>query len=123
MAVISELSPARYGKLLAKSLPKIIETDEEFDRYMQMMEELDRRERHAVLEHVGGGRRVADHGGIGDQRGAHAQGAQAGRPLGGRGGRRGGEASERRRSRRTRRARARGRRLGNAALDPAELRL
>src|SRR5258708_10333189 len=43
MAVISELSPARYGKLLAKSLPKIIETDEEFDRYVQMMEELDRR--------------------------------------------------------------------------------
>jgi HTH-type transcriptional regulator/antitoxin HigA len=44
MAVTTEISPVRYGKLLAKALPKIIETDKEFDDYVAMMEELDRRE-------------------------------------------------------------------------------
>jgi HTH-type transcriptional regulator / antitoxin HigA len=42
MAVM-QLSPIRYGKLLAKSLPKVIETDEEFDRYVETMEGLDRK--------------------------------------------------------------------------------
>lgn len=42
MAVM-QLSPIRYGKLLAKSLPKLIETDEEFDRYVETMECLDRK--------------------------------------------------------------------------------
>jgi len=42
MAVM-QLSPIRYGKLLAKSLPKVIESDEEFDRYVETMEGLDRK--------------------------------------------------------------------------------
>jgi len=40
---IGEISPIKYGRLLAKTLPKVIETDEEFDRYVAMMEDLDRR--------------------------------------------------------------------------------
>lgn len=40
---IAEISPIRYGKLLAATLPKIIETREEFDRYVETMERLDRR--------------------------------------------------------------------------------
>lgn len=40
---VTEISPTRYGKLLAKSLPKVIETREEFDRSVAMMEQLDRR--------------------------------------------------------------------------------
>ncbi|MGA2181391.1 MAG: helix-turn-helix domain-containing protein [Bryobacteraceae bacterium] len=43
MAVIAQISPIKYGKLLARTLPKVIETREEFDRYVQTMEELDRR--------------------------------------------------------------------------------
>ena len=39
---ISEISPLRYGKLLAKTLPKVIETRAEFDRYIEVMESLDR---------------------------------------------------------------------------------
>jgi HTH-type transcriptional regulator/antitoxin HigA len=41
---IAELSPARYGKLLSATLPKVIETRAEFDRAVALMEELDRRE-------------------------------------------------------------------------------
>ena len=37
------VSPQKYGKLLAKALPKVIETDAEFERCVAMMEELDRR--------------------------------------------------------------------------------
>jgi HTH-type transcriptional regulator/antitoxin HigA len=40
---VTEISPVKYGKILAKALPKLIETREEFDRYVAMMEELDRR--------------------------------------------------------------------------------
>jgi len=40
---IAEISPIRYGELLAKTLPKVIETREEFDRYVETMEQLDRR--------------------------------------------------------------------------------
>jgi HTH-type transcriptional regulator/antitoxin HigA len=36
------VSPAKYGRLLAKTLPKVIETRGEFDRYVKVMEELDR---------------------------------------------------------------------------------
>jgi HTH-type transcriptional regulator/antitoxin HigA len=43
MATIARISPVKYGKLLAKTLPKVIETREEFDRYVQMMEDFDRR--------------------------------------------------------------------------------
>jgi HTH-type transcriptional regulator/antitoxin HigA len=41
--VKAEISPIRYGRLLAKALPKVIETREEFDRYVEAMEQLDRR--------------------------------------------------------------------------------
>jgi HTH-type transcriptional regulator/antitoxin HigA len=40
---LTEISPIKYGELLAKALPKVIETREEFDRYVAMMEQLDRR--------------------------------------------------------------------------------
>lgn len=40
---VSEISPIKYGKLLAKVLPKVIETRDEFDRYVAIMEQLDRR--------------------------------------------------------------------------------
>jgi len=40
----------RYGKLLAKALPKIIETDEEFDRMAALLEELTIPEREMTPE-------------------------------------------------------------------------
>ena len=40
---VTELSPIKYGKLLATALPKVIETRKEFDHYVAMMEQLDRR--------------------------------------------------------------------------------
>lgn len=40
---VTEISPIKYGKVLAKALPKVIETREEFDRHVAIMEELDRR--------------------------------------------------------------------------------
>jgi HTH-type transcriptional regulator/antitoxin HigA len=52
-----ELSPAKYGKLLAKALPKRIETDEEFDRMVEAMEELSR----AISEHKAGPEETALH--------------------------------------------------------------
>jgi HTH-type transcriptional regulator/antitoxin HigA len=43
MAVM-EISPVKYGKVLSQALPRVIETREEFDRHVDMMEKLDRRE-------------------------------------------------------------------------------
>lgn len=43
MAVMTEIRPAQYGKLLAKTLPKVIETDEELQHFADLMESLDRR--------------------------------------------------------------------------------
>lgn len=43
MALSAELSPIKYGRLLAKALPRVIETDEEFYRAVDLMEGLDRR--------------------------------------------------------------------------------
>jgi HTH-type transcriptional regulator/antitoxin HigA len=40
---VGEISPIKYGKLLARTLPKIIETRDEFDRYAAIMEQFDRR--------------------------------------------------------------------------------
>jgi HTH-type transcriptional regulator/antitoxin HigA len=40
---IGEMSAIKYGKLLAKAQPKIIETRNEFERYVAMMEQLERR--------------------------------------------------------------------------------
>lgn len=41
---VTEISPTKYGRLLSETLPKVIETPEEFDRYVGFMEQLDRRE-------------------------------------------------------------------------------
>jgi HTH-type transcriptional regulator/antitoxin HigA len=54
---LNAISPARYGKVLAKALPRVIETRQEFDRHVALMEQLDRRaeagaaspEEHALL--------------------------------------------------------------------------
>jgi len=40
--MVLTLSPAKYGKLLSKTLPKRIETDAEFDHFVEMMEALSR---------------------------------------------------------------------------------
>jgi HTH-type transcriptional regulator/antitoxin HigA len=40
---MTELRPSQYGKLLAKTLPKVIETDEELQHFADLMESLDRR--------------------------------------------------------------------------------
>jgi HTH-type transcriptional regulator/antitoxin HigA len=40
---LAEISPVKYGRLLAKALPKVIETKAEFRHYVETMEQLDRR--------------------------------------------------------------------------------
>ena len=40
---VTTLNPAKYGRLCATVLPKVIETDEEFDRLVGVMESLDRK--------------------------------------------------------------------------------
>lgn len=50
---VAEISPSKYGKLLAKTLPKVIETREEFDRYVEIMEQLDRAETEEPLSPEG----------------------------------------------------------------------
>ena len=44
------ISPVIYGGLLAKALPKVIETDEEFDRFSALLESLDFPERKLTPE-------------------------------------------------------------------------
>jgi len=44
--VLATLSPAKYGKLLSRTMPKRIETGEEMDRFIEIMEPLSR-----VIEH------------------------------------------------------------------------
>jgi HTH-type transcriptional regulator/antitoxin HigA len=39
MGVIA-ISPVKYGKLLSKALPKVIETKKEFDHFIEVMESL-----------------------------------------------------------------------------------
>jgi HTH-type transcriptional regulator / antitoxin HigA len=41
---VTSLNPAKYGRLCATVLPKVIETDEEFDRLVEVMESLDRKQ-------------------------------------------------------------------------------
>ena len=41
---LTTLNPAKYGRLCADALPKIIETDEEFDRMTERLEALDRKQ-------------------------------------------------------------------------------
>src|SRR6266481_1794356 len=45
-----DIDQEKYGKLLAKTLPKIIETDEEFDRIAALLEELTIPERELTPE-------------------------------------------------------------------------
>src|ERR1035441_30041 len=40
---ITTLNPTKYGRLCAAVLPKVIESDEEFDRLVEVMESLDRK--------------------------------------------------------------------------------
>lgn len=40
LTISTELDQAKYGRLLAKIRPKIIETDEEFDRMAALLEQL-----------------------------------------------------------------------------------
>ena len=40
--MVLTLSPAKYGKLLSRTMPKRIETDEELDRFAELMEALSR---------------------------------------------------------------------------------
>jgi HTH-type transcriptional regulator/antitoxin HigA len=44
MAIATEINPAKYGALLAKTLPQVIENEEEFDRLVETMERLDRKQ-------------------------------------------------------------------------------
>ena len=44
--VLATLSPAKYGKLLSRTMPKRIETGEEMDHFIEIMEPLSR-----VIEH------------------------------------------------------------------------
>ena len=43
MGLTHDLNPSRYGRLCAAVLPKVIETDEEFDRMVAQLEALDRK--------------------------------------------------------------------------------
>ena len=38
---LTVINPDRYGRLLAKTLPKVIETEEEFDRMVARLEDLE----------------------------------------------------------------------------------
>jgi HTH-type transcriptional regulator / antitoxin HigA len=42
---VTTLNPAKYGRLCADVIPKVIESDEEFDRLVAKMEALDRKEK------------------------------------------------------------------------------
>ena len=50
MTATVDIDQKKYGKLLAKTLPKIIETDEEFDRMAALLEELTIPERELTPE-------------------------------------------------------------------------
>lgn len=43
LTATADLDEKKYGKLLLKTLPKVIKTDEEFDRMVEMMEAIDRK--------------------------------------------------------------------------------
>lgn len=46
------LNHQKYGRLCAKVLPKLIESDQEFDRFVRQLEELDRKANPAPEERV-----------------------------------------------------------------------
>jgi HTH-type transcriptional regulator / antitoxin HigA len=47
---VATISPKKYGGLLAKALPKVIETDEELEHFSEALESLDRLERELSPE-------------------------------------------------------------------------
>jgi HTH-type transcriptional regulator/antitoxin HigA len=47
---VTVISPKKYGSLLAKSLPKVIENDNELERFSELLESLDRLERPLTQE-------------------------------------------------------------------------
>ena len=38
---LTAINPTRYGRLLSKTLPRVIQTDRELDRMVELLEELD----------------------------------------------------------------------------------
>ena len=46
--MVLTLSPAKYGKLLSRTMPKRIETGEEMDRFIEIMEPLSRAIEHGA---------------------------------------------------------------------------
>ena len=46
--MVLTLSPAKYGKLLSRTMPKRIETGEEMDRFIELMEPLSRAIEHGT---------------------------------------------------------------------------
>jgi len=46
--MVLTLSPAKYGKLLSRAMPKRIETGEEMDRFIEIMEPLSRAMEHGT---------------------------------------------------------------------------
>ena len=46
--MVLTISPTKYGKLLSRTRPKRIETDEEFDRFVETMEALSRAEAKGI---------------------------------------------------------------------------
>lgn len=46
--MVLTLSPAKYGKLLSRTMPKRIETGEEMDRFVEIMESLSRAIEHGT---------------------------------------------------------------------------
>ena len=47
---LTAMNPVRYGKLLARTLPRVIQTDEQFDRIVALLEELDFSKRRLTPE-------------------------------------------------------------------------
>ena len=47
---LATISPAKYGKLLAEALPKVIETEREYRRMVELLEELDFQRREPSAE-------------------------------------------------------------------------
>ena len=50
--VLTQISSVKYGKLLARTLPQVIETREELHRLVRAMEALDRQESLTPEEHA-----------------------------------------------------------------------
>ena len=49
---VATFNPAKYGRLCAVVVPKVIENDKEFDRLVEKMESLDRKGKAATREEI-----------------------------------------------------------------------